>query len=168
MTTQKRSQSQSLSIPYIASDSVSSSEEEYNNEIIKNMYIKFENARNEYVITHPKDLEYYNKLYECKRKLDEKNLVFYINDMDLIELSNDKSNIIHLRIIKGTAEPVKDSNSSPNLKSPKESHSPRRETRSRSNSAKDKDSSKIKKNQIGYAMPFSFSDGEVPRTNVPL
>jgi hypothetical protein len=168
MTTQKRShsQSQSLSIPYIASDSVSSSEEEYNNEIIKNMYIKFENARNEYIITHPKDLEYYNKLYECKRKLDEKNLVFYINDMDLIELSNDKSNIIHLRIIKGSAEPVKDPN--PNLKSPKESHSPRRETRSRSNSAKDKDSSKIKKNQIGHAMLFSFSDGEVPRTNVPL
>lgn len=176
MTSNKRVPT--LTIPDMRSDSITSSDEESPNDIIKNMHIKFGNARSEQIIAHPKDLEYYNKLFECKRKLAEKNIIFYIGDKDLIELANDKSETLYLKITKGSGEqtygnqsPINNKGSPRNVldddnqKSPKRKsrHSPRHEARSRSNSTKEKDVSKIKK--IHKKNILSLSDGDTPKTS---
>lgn len=113
--TKKRSQS--LTIPDAKSESLS--EEEYRHEIIEKMHVKFKNVGGDQTITSPKRLEYYNRVYENKRKVDGKNLVFYMTDETLIELSNDHSDIIYLQVVKGSQD-----------------LSPRSEDRSRSSSTR--------------------------------
>jgi hypothetical protein len=51
-------------------------------------------------MANPKELEMYNKMYIYKKNLENRNIVFYITDKDLIELNNDKSEVLYLRIIK--------------------------------------------------------------------
>lgn len=52
-----------------------------------------------------KELEFYDGMYTQKKKLDDKNIVFYINKEDLIKFNNDTDEILYLRIIKEDEEP---------------------------------------------------------------
>lgn len=62
-------------------------------------YIKIDD---DYV--NQKELKFYDGMYTQKKKLDDKNIIFYINDEDLIKFNDDTDEILYLRIIKENDE----------------------------------------------------------------
>ena len=100
---------------------MSSSEEEEDidcKNIIKTVHIKYDNKNDRFMTNH-KDLEFYNKLYRYKKKLEERDIIFYITDKDLIDLHNDDSDVLYLRLVKD--QPTSDNNDKKHL-SPKPHH----------------------------------------------
>lgn len=83
-----------------------SREESSNSNIINSINITSKNQDSN-IFIKPKDLEYYNKLYKYKKNLEKRDIVFYLSDNDLIDIHNDKSDILYLRIVKGSNETEK-------------------------------------------------------------
>lgn len=85
-----------------------SREESNNNPIINSINITSKNNNQDSnIFIKPKDLEYYNKLYKYKKNLEKRDIVFYLSDNDLIDIHNDKSEILYLKIVKGSNETEK-------------------------------------------------------------
>src|SRR4029079_6513443 len=71
-----------------------SSEEEVKNEWMKNICVLY-TLNN---LSNTEELKYYNKLYEYKLKLANKDVVIHISDNDLIDL-NKNDDIVHLQLV---------------------------------------------------------------------
>src|SRR5580658_7697432 len=82
-----------------------SSSDENIHECIRDMNIKYNikpNNNNKYDKTistaSSSDLKFYNKLYHYKKNLAKRNIEFFMTDTDLIDINNDNSNPLQLRI----------------------------------------------------------------------
>jgi hypothetical protein len=67
------------------------------------MHAKFE-IDNEPIIMDKSTLETYDNIYNYKKKLEDRDIVFFINEEDLIKFNNDTSDLLYLRIIKDEQE----------------------------------------------------------------
>lgn len=85
-------------VPKLCLSTFISEEEEVKNEWLKNINVMY-NVKFMNNFTNAEELKYYNKLYEYKLKLANKDIMLHLSDEDLIQLNQNDTNIIHLQLV---------------------------------------------------------------------
>ncbi len=78
-----------------------SSEEEVEHEWLKNINILY-NIETLNHLSNSEELKYYNRLYQYKLKLANKNIMVHLSADDLVELNKMNDSVIHLKLISYT------------------------------------------------------------------
>lgn len=69
-----------------------------------NVHIKYEQKMSSSDTISPIDLEHRVKLLESKQKMYIRNIIFYVEEHDLISLANDEADVLYIEIVNGTLQ----------------------------------------------------------------